>query len=830
MNINLDDYRDFLEQADPHVRDTLEASFAEAARVMSPRGLNNWLEGARGLCELGRGRDLVVSYLQAMPAVVKEVGEEIIPETVTAAMRLASMVSGEVIGLMFASLPTAARRLGDAGLLEQYLSLLHQLSAKAPRGLRPMLGRLDELFSKLTLGGLRRWALWGAQAHARDFAALGKYFALESADALAVLQKERRGTLFIDNQRKLNFYLRALWGRDFFLRPTSGDVESREGYKPFIENRVIHLPDAYDDVQGCTNTAGAGCAGAADVQGCTNTAGAGCAGAADVQGCTNAAGAGCAGAADWQGLPGKDLYRAAATHAAAHLAYTREPISAEALNPAQMFFIGLVEDARVEALASREFPGLKKLWLPFHRQLAAIDDERDPTVRRLERLAHALLDADYADDDPWINASAAAFREEFARRGEDNRLSWDLGVTLYNELGARAALPSLRVLESIAIPYRDDNRYVWAFDEIAWHEAEYVSASARQERRKVNVMEMVNEIDNELAGDDAQEIWTLETEFFRDGDPEGVSMNQLEGKEPVSEPYHYPEWDYQVQLHRPDWATVLEKRQGRGDPKEIDRTLLEYRPIASRLKHIIDAVQPQGVIRQRHQEDGEEIDLNAAIRAMVDLRMGLDPDPRVNIRIERKTRDLAVLVLLDLSESTNDVPPGADRPLLNLAREATTLLAWALDGIGDPFAVHGFASDGRHDVQYFRFKDFNQEWDEQSKSRLAGMRGGLSTRMGAALRHAGAHLQRQPQQKKLVLLVTDGEPADIDVRDPQYLRQDTRKAVEELESRGVLTYCLTLDPQADSYVSRIFGGRYTVVDHVQRLPERLPTLFMSLTA
>ena len=280
MSLDIEQYREILEEADPHVHDTFEASFAEAARVMSPRGLSNWLEGAKGLCELGRGKDLVVSYLQAMPSVAKEVGEDVLPETVTAAMKLASMVSGEVIGLMFATLPVAARRLGDAELLRQYLGLLHQLSAKAPRGLRPMLGRLDELFGKLTLGGLRRWALWGAQAHARDFPALDKYFSLESADALAVLQKERRGTLFVDNQRKLNFYLRALWGRDFFLRPTSGDVESREGYRPFIESRVIHVPDAYDD---------------------------------------------------YHGLPGKDLYRAAVTHAAAHLCYTREPLSAEAL-------------------------------------------------------------------------------------------------------------------------------------------------------------------------------------------------------------------------------------------------------------------------------------------------------------------------------------------------------------------------------------------------------------------------------------------------------------------------------------------------------------------
>jgi nitric oxide reductase activation protein len=102
--------------------------------------------------------------------------------------------------------------------------------------------------------------------------------------------------------------------------------------------------------------------------------------------------------------------------------------------------------------------------------------------------------------------------------------------------------------------------------------------------------------------------------------------------------------------------------------------------------------------------------------------------------------------------------------------------------------------------------------------------------MGAALRHAGWHLSQEQAQKRLVLLVTDGAPADIDERDPQYLRHDTRKAVEELAMQGIYTYCLTLDPGADQYVSRIFGeSNYSIVDNVERLPERLPNVFAALT-
>ncbi|OGI44537.1 MAG: VWA domain-containing protein [Candidatus Muproteobacteria bacterium RBG_16_64_11] len=810
MTIKLDDYHAQLDALDPRVRGTLEASFAEAARVMSPQGLHNWLEGAKGLSQLGRGNELVITYIQSMPAVVKQVGEDVLKDCIVGAMKLASMVSGEVIQLMFDTLPTAAHRLGDAELLRGYLGLIHQLSAKVPRGLRPMLSHLDELFGKLTLGGLRRWALWGAQAHLRDFPAQIAYFDLKSADSQAMLQKERRGTLFIDNQRKLNFYLRAFWGRDFFMRPTSGDYETREGYRPFIESRVIHLPDAFDDfaAQGSANAAG----GPSRLPASQDTR-------------TSLCVAESAGAA--AGTTGKDLYRATAAHAAAHLVYTKKPLSMEQLNPAQMFVIGLFEDARVEALAIREFPGMKQMWSAFHAKVREVSCSTVPVVSLLERLAYALLDEGYHDDDGLIQEMSAMFRSEFAKRPGDNQSSWDLGVTLYNKLGERGGIPSLRVLESMAIPYRDDNRYCWASDEIAWHEAEYLPAP-KQVRKYVTAMEMVNELDCELAGDDAQEIWVLDTPFYLD--QEGVTINELEGKEPVSEPYHYQEWDYGVQLHRPNWVTVLEKRQQQGDPADIDRILAENKPVAARLRHIIDAMQPEGVQRFRRQEDGEEIDLNAAIRAMIDIRMGQTPDPRINIRIVRKVRDLAVLVLLDLSESTNEKLGGSEKPVIQLAREATALLSWAIDRVGDPFAIHGFASDSRHDVEYFRFKDFKDSYSDGVKAKLAGMQGGLSTRMGGALRHAASFLLKQPEQKKLILLVTDGEPADIDVRDPQYLRHDTKKAVEELATRGVRTFCLTLDPKADEYVARIFGAKgYMVVDHVNRLPERLPMLYAGLT-
>lgn len=774
MSVNLADYTELLESLSPESKSLLENTWHDAIRVFSPRGLDNYLKGASALQGLGRGRALVDTWIDEIPLVAKEVGEDVVSDLATTALVLASKTSGAVIELILATAATAAKRLGDADLFRNYLQFLNTLVAQAPRGIRPMLDKLDVLLGQLTLGGLRRWALWGAHAHRTNYEEQIKYFGLNSKESLAVLQKERKGTLFVDIQRRINIYLRALWARDFFMRPTSGDFETRQGYRPYIEGYIIHLPDAYD-AHG--------------------------------------------------DIAASEVYRAAAAHAAAHLVETKFPISAEALNPLQMAVISVIEDARVEALSIRRFPGLRHIWSILHNATPAMNTTIGDY---LNRLARALLDPAYEDEDDWIIRGRSLFTQAHDHL-QSNQVSWEIGVELAHKIMDKKIAFNPRT-DILTAPYLDDNRYFWEFAEFDFERSLTAGYDEpKQIRKYVNAMELANEIEVETAGDDAQEIWVMSTEFFPYED-NGVSYNELEGKEPVSPPYHYSEWDYQIQLERPSWVTVQEKRAKSGDIQLIDNIAAQYKREISRMKFLLDAMQPQGVQRIRKLEDGDEIDINAAIHSTIDIRMGLQPDPRFMMRSVRKIRDISVLVLLDMSESTNDPVSGQEFSVLDLTRQATVLLADAINKIGDPFAIHGFCSDGRHDVEYYRYKDFNQPYNEAPKAKLAGMTGQLSTRMGAAIRHASHYLKLQRSSKKLLLIITDGEPADIDVRDPQYLRYDTKKAVEEAGRSGIVTYCMSLDPRADQYVSRIFGARnYMVVDHVERLPEKLPMLYAGLT-
>jgi nitric oxide reductase activation protein len=328
--------------------------------------------------------------------------------------------------------------------------------------------------------------------------------------------------------------------------------------------------------------------------------------------------------------------------------------------------------------------------------------------------------------------------------------------------------------------------------------------------------------------DDNRHLWT----FIEDGDEES-SFDDRTARSATDDaelpPRHYPEWDETTRSLRPDWCSVYDSLQPAGNPADIDALLQRHAGVARHLKRLLDLLKPQDRTRLRYQEEGTELDLDVAVRALTDWRAGAQPDPRFHMSTRTDGRDIAVLLLVDLSASVNDAVPGSDETVLSLSRAAVALLAWAISQLGDQLAVAGFHSNTRHAVRYLHIKGFAEPWDDLPKARLAGVQAAFSTRMGAALRHAGQLLSGRQADRKLLLVLTDGQPADVDVSDPQHLSADAAQAVRELDRLGLYTHCISLDPKADVYVGRIFGPRYTVIDRVEQLPRRLPELFLSLT-
>jgi len=762
----------------PH-RELVERFAADAPKSFSPAGCEYYRRGVEALFNLGRGEKLALAYLEAAPLVAREVGEDAAEEARREAAKLASMTSGEVIEQFLATLPLVARRLADADLFVSYLKFIHQLASIAPRALRPLFAHLEPLFDTLTLGGLRRWALFGAELHRHDTPALTAYFSLASPEAQAKLQEERHGTLFVDSHRKLNAFLRALWGREFWLKPSQAD---RNEFRPFIDDFVLHLPDAVDAI----------------------------------------------GALD-----GIGVYRAIATHMAAHLVYGGGAHDPRGLGSLERALYAFLEDLRVEYCAARTFPGLGHAWAELAAH-APPRGERHPApqwLRGVIRTCYHRFGWGPPPSEP-LPAPLAAFAEEVARTiaATPERTALDLRgllTALVAALNATdAGTPLARDIDDLGLLYRDDNRIVWSFDTESL--ARKVQALSRRQplRRIVPLMEFINEVDTETESDTPDEIWVPATPIY---DDDGITFQEKYGSPRIAGPFFYDEWDERAQSYRPDWVSCFEYPTPQGDLEPLDALYREHYPVVKRLRKIVERLRPQGVQRERKLEDGDELDLTPAIDAMIHARLGLPYDPRITLRYKLQKRDLAVALLLDLSASTNETPHGASHSVIDATRAATLLLAEAIERIGDPLMIFGFHSDGREDVRLYPIKRFGERWGETAKKRLAGISGAYSTRMGAALRHVGTLLKQQPQKRKLLLLVTDGEPADIDERDPNHLRRDTRRAVDELWASGIATYCLTLDPGADRYVAQIFGKHYTVVDRVDKLPERLPRLFAALT-
>ena len=504
------------------------------------------------------------------------------------------------------------------------------------------------------------------------------------------------------------------------------------------------------------------------------------------------------------GQSGKDLFRAALAHVLAHFQFGGGKFPLGSLKPVQIALISLIEDARVEQLTIGHFPGLRRFWLPFH----LADASGVVTAPALmARLARALLDPSYFDTHAWVSKGRDLFFAERVR-WTDPAISRSVGGLLGNDLGQMRVQfnPRTYVVEPA---YRDDHQGLWDFPAAAEAAGESLYESVRFEQSETEPADREREAGGSAPANVAR-----------------LTPEEAEVGIPVA---RYPEWDYVISRDRGEWTTVLEYNPADGRAEQIDNILERYPETAYRIAALVRAAKVSRPLRVRRQREGDRLDLEATITAAIDLRAGLTPSPNVYARLERRWRDLTVLVLIDASQSTNDIVKAAGRSVLELERDATSLLAHAMDGMGDPFAIHAFCSDTREDVHYYRLKDFDTLWGTLAKRRLAGVTGRFSTRMGAALRHAGRDLAACQSYRKLLLLVSDGEPSDVDIADRRYLVEDARRAVLSLQHQGIDLFCVGLDAGGDSYLTRIFGRSNVIqLDRIERLPEKLPLLYFRL--
>ncbi len=318
----------------------------------------------------------------------------------------------------------------------------------------------------------------------------------------------------------------------------------------------------------------------------------------------------------------------------------------------------------------------------------------------------------------------------------------------------------------------------------------------------------------------------------------------------------YDEWDYHIADYRTRWCRLREIMLS-GDAGEFfAKTLGDYVALTPAIKAEFQRIRPEQYRLVRGLEDGEEFDLNAVVTAVVDRRARLAPSPKVYTTKRQTERDIAALFLLDMSASTDEsvepLPPmySQDDPddwlatwkkkpmepqpkprrIIDVTKEALVLMAEALEEIGDAYAVYGFSGQGRDNVEFYHVKSFTEPLSPTIKGRIGAIEPKRSTRMGPAIRHSLGKLKDIACRVKLLVLLSDGFPQDIDYgtdrRSATYGIQDTMMALREADQAGVLTFCLTIDKAGHDYLRDMCApSRYMVLEDVTSLPTELPKVY-----
>ena len=310
--------------------------------------------------------------------------------------------------------------------------------------------------------------------------------------------------------------------------------------------------------------------------------------------------------------------------------------------------------------------------------------------------------------------------------------------------------------------------------------------------------------------------------FDLDLAPEDVEHERLAAK------FTYPEWDYRKGLYYPDHCRVLAAVAPEMEEGALWEPDLEARRRIRAVKRQFEALRPRREIFHR-QIDGNDIDMDALIRARCDFAVSGEASNRVFSSVRETARDLAVSVLIDTSRSSESWIEG--RQVIEISKEALMALAIGLNVCGDDNAIYSFSSLRRDRVHLLTLKDYDEALGPKVFSRIGALRPGFYTRLGAAIRHVSHGLSKRGNARRLLLVLTDGKPNDLDHYEGRYGVEDTARAVREARRAGHAVFGMTIDKKAQSYFPHIFGrNAYAITRHANDLTRALPLMYRHLVS
>jgi nitric oxide reductase activation protein len=570
-----------------------------------------------------------------------------------------------------------------------------------------------------------------------------------------------------------------------------------------------------------------------------------------------------------------------------------------------------VESARVESCVIREYPGIAAAYHAMRARVLALRQAVVFLPARealLEYLIRISLGQNGAIAVPAERVETAVKLGQLLRgvlakgaRVEDTAEAtlrmYELLAPVMNDYLAEDRFTGLEWDESSArssalVEENDAGEVALVLPHVAGRERDYVSppgvdyrgefkpelaellsrprANSREERKSLTAEELAELLRNqrqptrrgsEEEGDERQpEISQMVQNLMRELDRRDARMQGVEKKpwlqsEEESGPlsatqantYIYDEWDVLAGRYRSRWCRVYEKLMPLGDLTFYRDTVLMYTGLLQEIRREFEQVAPEIYHKEKRLPDGSDHDLDAAIEALTDLRIGVSPSEKIFWRHRKNERDVAVAFLLDMSGSTGEAiataadsiqaasrPERAQRRIIDVEKEAIVLMSEALEAIGDRYALYGFSGHGRDNVEFYVMKDFEEAFSPDVAKRL-GRAGPLhATRMGPAIRHAVSKLRLQQTRARFLFLISDGRPQDRaysqESSEKSYAVQDTRMALLEARQEAITPFCLTIDKEGNDYLRAMMDDfSYEVLADVALLPQRLPQLYRKLT-
>lgn len=309
--------------------------------------------------------------------------------------------------------------------------------------------------------------------------------------------------------------------------------------------------------------------------------------------------------------------------------------------------------------------------------------------------------------------------------------------------------------------------------------------------------------------------------LLSDEPPEARAKNGRVAASEQQRALRYPEWDYAASAYREAGATVRVGPALEGAQAWVDATLDRHRSTVNLVRRRFEMLRAQRM-RLHKQLEGDEVDLDAYISGYADFRAGHPMPQGLYQHCRQARRDMAIMLLVDISGST-DGWVTANKRVIDVEREALLLVSIALQGMAEPNAILAFSGEGPHGVVIRNVKEFDEPFGPIVARRIAMLEPEHYTRAGAAIRHATAVLMQQGARHRLLLMLSDGKPNDVDEYEGRYGVEDMRQAVTEAKLQGIQPFCLTVDRQATAYLPGIFGShQYALLPK----PELLPTVLV----